>query len=136
MTINVALLMNFLVTGESYMVNVFIHGNMRSGGKDNKFISGAVLLGRAETESDFALVLIKGDPYLTKRPVSKIKGEVYSVDDDLLGLIDRLNRHTRITRRELVNARLEDGQKTEAWVYFYTEPLSNSVLVESGEYLF
>ncbi|MBF0559465.1 MAG: gamma-glutamylcyclotransferase [Nitrospirae bacterium] len=118
------------------MVNVFIHGNMRSGGKDNKFISGAVLRGRAETESDFALVLIKGDPYVTKRPVSKIKGEVYSVDDNLLGLIDRLNKHKRITKRELVKARLENGQETEAWVYFYTEPLNNSVLVESGEYLF
>src|SRR5208283_2929261 len=118
------------------MVNVFIHGNMRSGGKDNKFISGAELLGRAETESDFALVLIKGEPYVTKRPVSKIKGELYSVDDALLGLIDRLNRHARTTRRELVNARLEDGRMTEAWVYFYTEPLNNSILVESGEYLF
>jgi len=117
------------------MVNVFIHGNMRSGGKDNKFISGAVLLGRAETESDFALVLIKGVPYVTKRPVSKIKGEVYSIDDDLLKLVDKLNKHTRVTKRELVNTKLENGQKTEAWVYFYTEPLSNSVLVESGEYL-
>lgn len=44
------------------MVNVFIHGNMRTGAKDNKFISGAVLPGRAETESDFAMVLMKGDP--------------------------------------------------------------------------
>ena len=118
------------------MVNVFIHGNMRSGGKDNKLIPGAVLLGRAETESDFALVLIKGDPYVTKRPVSKIKGEVYSVDDRLLGLIDKLNKHTRTTKRELVKAKLEDGQETEAWLYFYTEPLSKSILVESGEYLF
>ncbi|MGD0282101.1 MAG: gamma-glutamylcyclotransferase [Dissulfurispiraceae bacterium] len=118
------------------MVNVFIHGNMRSRGKDNKFISGAILLGHAETKSDFALVLIKGDPYVTKRPVSKIKGEVYSVDDNLLGLIDRLNKHKRITRRELVNVRLEDGHETEAWMYFYTEPLNNSVLVESGDYLF
>jgi len=123
-------------TKTTNMVNVFIHGNMRSGGKDNKFISGAELLGRAETESDFALVLIKGKPYVTKRPVCKIKGEVYSVDDPLLGLIDKLNRHTSITRRELVSARLEDGRKTEAWMYFYTEPLNNSILVESGEYLF
>lgn len=123
-------------TTRTDMVNVFIHGNMRSGGKDNKFISGAELLGRAETDSDFALVLIKGEPYVTKRPVSKIKGEVYSVDYALLELIDRLNRHARITRRELVDTRLEDGRMTEAWVYFYTEPLNNSVLVESGEYCF
>lgn len=118
------------------MVNVFIHGNMRTGAKDNRFISGAVLLGRAETESDFAMVMMKGDPYVTKLPVSKIKGEVFSVDDKLLDVIDKLNKHKRITRRELVKARLEDGRETEAWLYFCTEPLNNSIIVESGEYRF
>jgi gamma-glutamylcyclotransferase (GGCT)/AIG2-like uncharacterized protein YtfP len=117
------------------MNNLFAHGKLRKGGSDNRLITGAGMLGQAVTEQDFALFLANKKPVITKRPVSKIKGEVYSITDDMLALIDRIEGHPRVNKREIVRVTLENGNVIEAWLYFNVQPLQNSVLLESGEYL-
>lgn len=116
------------------MPNLFVHGKLRKGGCDCGLIAGASLLGYAETEQEFALFMVNKSPFVTKRPVCRIKGEVYSMTDDMLALIDRLEGHPRVNKRELVPVKLSDGSAVEAWLYFYGQPLQNSVLIESGEY--
>jgi gamma-glutamylcyclotransferase (GGCT)/AIG2-like uncharacterized protein YtfP len=114
---------------------LFAHGTLRQGGRNNGLIAGATLLGRAGTVEDYALFIIKNKPVVTKRPVTKIKGEVYSVTEEMLMLIDRFQGHPRINKRELVPVKLEDGSSVDAWIYFHIQPLRDSILVDSGEYI-
>ena len=116
------------------MPHLFAHGTLRQGGRSNGLIAGAASLGRAETAEDYALFIIKNKPVVTKRPVTKIKGEVYTVTDDMLTLVDRFEGHPRINKRDMVPVKLEDGSTVEAWLYFHIQPLRESVLIESGEY--
>jgi len=113
---------------------LFVHGTFRRGGKDNGQIAAGTFLGLAETAQQYALCVINEKPLITKRPVSAIKGEVYSATEDLLKLVDRLAGHPRVNRRELVSVQLEDGQTVDAWLYFYLQPLHNAVLIESGDF--
>lgn len=117
------------------MPYLFAHGTLRQGGRNNNLISGSIPLGNAETEQDYALYTIKDKAVVTKLPKTKIKGEVYAVSDDVLTLVDRSEGHPRINKRDLVPVKLEDGNTVEAWLYFHIQPLRESILIESGDYL-
>lgn len=117
------------------MPYLFAHGTLRQGGRNNNLIGSAISLGHAETEQDYALYTIKDKPVVTKLPRTRIKGEVYAVSDDVLTLVDRFEGHPRINKRDLVPVKLEDGNTVEAWLYFNIQPLRESVLIESGDYL-
>ena len=114
---------------------LFAHGTLRQGCHNSGLIAGATLLGFAGTVEDYALFIIKNKPVVTRRPVTKIKGEVYSVTEEMLTLVDRFQGHPRINKRELVPVKLQDGSSVEAWIYFHIQPLRDSVLVESGVYI-
>ncbi len=116
------------------MPNLFVYGTFRKGYSEEKLIAGADLLGPAETVEQYALCLINNKPVVTKRPMSTIKGEVYSLTEEMLTKIDRLRRHPHINKRELVTVKLNDGNVVEAWLYFHMHPLRDSVFIESGDY--
>lgn len=113
---------------------LFVHGTLRRGCSNNKVLSESELIGHAETAEDCALYNINRKPVLAKRAVSKVKGEVYSVNEDTLKMVDRLKKHPHINKREKVQVRLQDGNTVEAWAYFHIQPLHDSILIESGEY--
>jgi len=92
---------------------LFVHGSLRRGCRDNKFISAGTFLNRAETALHYALRLINEKPLVVKRPVSAIIGEVYSVTDEMLTVVKRIMGQKRINQRELVPVRLEDGQTVD-----------------------
>ncbi|HCL81336.1 MAG TPA: gamma-glutamylcyclotransferase [Nitrospiraceae bacterium] len=116
------------------MHNLFIHGTLRRGCSNNNLLSGADFIGSAETAEDYALFMVDKKPLITKRPVSKIKGDVYSITEEMMTMVDRLKGNPRINKREVVSVKLEDGKTIEAWLYFHIHPLRNSVLIESGDY--
>jgi gamma-glutamylcyclotransferase (GGCT)/AIG2-like uncharacterized protein YtfP len=113
---------------------LFAHGTLRQGCVNNGLMAGGALLGAAETSEEYALCLIDEKPVVTKRPLSTIKGEVYSVSDEMLIVLDRFNTHPRVNKRELVSVKLADGTGVEAWLYFYIQPMRNSVFIETGDY--
>ncbi|HMK61182.1 MAG TPA: gamma-glutamylcyclotransferase family protein [Dissulfurispiraceae bacterium] len=116
------------------MPYIFAHGTLRKGGRNSNLISGAISLGAAETEQNYALYLIKDKPVVTKLPETKIKGEVFVLSDEQLTLVDRFEGHPRINKRDLVPVRLSDNNVVEAWLYFHILPLRESSIITSGEY--
>jgi gamma-glutamylcyclotransferase (GGCT)/AIG2-like uncharacterized protein YtfP len=92
-------------------------------------------VGAAETDEAFALFAVGKQVVMTRRPSTKIKGDVYSVAEDKLTMLDHFEGHPRITKRETVKVRLEDGKVVEAWAYFNIQPLHSSVLIESGDFM-
>jgi gamma-glutamylcyclotransferase (GGCT)/AIG2-like uncharacterized protein YtfP len=116
------------------MNTYFAHGLFRKGRTNHKLLSACVCLGEGATEQAYVLFIMNRKPCLGKREVSPIKGEVYLVPDEVLALIDRMEGHPRINKRELVKVKLTDGSTVEAWAYFHMQPLHNETLIDSGDY--
>jgi len=93
------------------------------------------LVGTAETVDAFALFTVANNAVVTRRPVSRIRGDVYSVTDEKMLMLDRYEGHPRISQREIDSIRLAEGNIAEAWIYFHIQPLHNSVLIESGDFI-
>jgi gamma-glutamylcyclotransferase (GGCT)/AIG2-like uncharacterized protein YtfP len=113
----------------------FAHGLLRQGARSQAIMEDSELVGQAETDEAYALFNVGDKAVVTRRPVSKIKGDVYSITDDKLTMLDRIEGHPRVCKRELVPVILADGKSAEAWIFFYIQPLHNSVLIDTGNYL-
>jgi gamma-glutamylaminecyclotransferase len=113
----------------------FAHGDLRKGGRSQSVMADSILAGSAETDEAFALFTMDKKVVITRRPATKVKGDVYEVSNEKLTTLDRFEGHPRITKREEVLVRLNDGKTVEAWVYFNVQPLHNSVLIESGDFM-
>jgi len=117
------------------MPYLFAHGDLRQGGRSQVMMADSTYVGAGETEEAFALFTVNKRPIITRRPSIKVRGDVYSISEDKLTALDRFEGHPRITKRESVKVILKDGKTVEAWVYFNIQPLHNSVLVESGDFM-
>jgi gamma-glutamylcyclotransferase (GGCT)/AIG2-like uncharacterized protein YtfP len=72
-------------------------------------------------------------PYVKKdEPVSRIRGEVYEVDDAGLDALDDLEGHPRDYRRERARVELDSGETVTAWLYFHPAP--EGALAKSGDF--
>lgn len=112
--------------------NIFVYGTLRSGGGNSSLLRGSKLVSMAETEQKYALY-VEGIPYAVKEEaVSRIIGEVWSIDSDTLQRIDLLEGHPNWYERELINVILTDTDTMRAWIYFNSSPRGR--LVVSGDY--
>lgn len=113
---------------------IFVHGRLRQGKSDHALLASGTFVGVGVTASEFALYLIQDKAVITKRPAMPIKGEVYKVSKEILHVVDRLEGHPYLNKREREQIILQDGQTVEAWIYFHVQPLRDAVLIESGDY--
>lgn len=75
-------------------------------------------IGPAIASSDYSLY-VGAQPHLIRETTDKpVKGELYEIDNELLGKIDNLEGHPVIYKRELIEIYLADsGEKILAWAY-------------------
>lgn len=104
------------------MHTIFIYGTLKRGDVNAHYLSGAAYLGDAVTRDAAYTMLAVDDPgcdypypAVISGGHSKIKGEVYRVDDETLSAIDTLEELGTDYTREIVT--LEYGQ--EAWMYVF-----------------
>jgi gamma-glutamylcyclotransferase (GGCT)/AIG2-like uncharacterized protein YtfP len=116
------------------MNNLFVHGKLRRDEANHHLIAATTFLGTALTIEQYALCIMGDKAIVTKRPASRIVGEVFEVSDDLLKLVDRSEGHPHVNKRELVQVALQDGTVADAWIYFHVQPLRDAQIVESGDY--
>ncbi len=100
---------------------VFVYGTLRVGqGNFNRYMAGAVFYGKGKTAFGAELYGEFGIPYAKKtKSATPVVGELYGVNDAELRLLDRLEGHPRVYRREMVPV-LVGGNVYMAWMYFYT----------------
>lgn len=112
---------------------VFVYGTLRKGSWNHGFMRGARFLGAGRTAGKYALY-VERIPFVDKdQPVSRIRGEVYEVDDTVLAALDELEGHPHEYRREQVAVELDSGETVTAWLYFHPAPAGE--LVESGDFM-
>ena len=112
------------------MHTVFVYGTLRSGFNNHFIMKPTVMIGDGETKNKYALYE-SGIPYLVEdEQVSKIKGEVYFVDQTTFEILDTLEGHPSWYERKLIPV-IVNGKEYTAWTYF-NKP--NGVLNKSGDY--
>ena len=74
-------------------------------------------------------------PAFVKRGRTRVKGEVLTVDDDDLRMMDRLEGYPRLYRREQIQVNLVGGGRVLAWVYIMNNLHKNAPVIESGDWV-
>ncbi len=112
---------------------VFVYGTLKKGHQNHHHIKNSEFIGNGRTIEKYAMYQ-KDYPFVVKtEAVSFIYGEIYSVDDSLLALLDHLEHHPEWYCREKVDVILDGDCKTiPVWLYFNATP--EGTLVESGEF--
>lgn len=74
------------------MNTVFVYGTLKRGGSNHVFLRGQKFLGEARTAPGFTLYSLGDYPGMVRAPGDKtgVTGELWSVDDDCLAELDRL----------------------------------------------
>lgn len=111
---------------------VFVYGTLRRSFQNHRLLGRSYCLGGARTRERYALYVGEYPFVVRNQAVSRISGEVYKVDSATLMVLDALEEHPSVYRREKVPVALDDGREIEAWLYFHPEPRGR--LVESGDY--
>ena len=112
------------------MHTVFVYGTLRSGYSNHFIMSPTVKIGDGITKNKYALYST-GIPFLVEdEQVSRVKGEVYFVDETTFEILDSLEGHPRWYTRKLIPV-MVDGKEYTAWTYF-NKPAGK--LIKSGDY--
>ena len=129
---------------------VFVYGSLRSGLKNNNYLSSSEYIGDFETQKEFHMITYNKSsfPYLLEdldiiEPPSIIKGEIYKVNQYVLNKLDVLEVHPDIYQRKLYKFTC-NKETIEAWVYILVKPEiinyikkelgDNYTLVQSGDW--
>lgn len=123
---------------------VFFYGTLM-GGFDRRRRAGvdSKLIYRGRGSVHGALFDLGIYPAAIPAPDGHIVGEVYEFDDldGVLAKLDDIEGYTHtdpdrsLYTRSRSRVTLENGQSTDAWVYFYNAPLGGAPRIPSGDYL-
>jgi len=108
-------------------MRVFVYGTLKNGQPNHHWLSQTdngyqAFLGQAASVNKFPLVIASryNIPYLLDKPGTghNIYGEVYEVDEKMLGKLDELEDHPTYYERRLEKvSMMEDKQEMTCWIY-------------------
>ena len=116
------------------METLFVYGTLKKKQSNNFLLSEARFIGEGKTLQRYGLYAA-GIPYVIKdEAISQIRGEIYQLDARTMAVVDSLEGHPNLYRREKVKVVLNKirPEVINAWLYFY--PHLQGILIPSGEY--
>lgn len=103
--------------------HVFVYGSLKRSFPNHHVISegdDSIFVMETSTSDSYDMISLGAFPAVIKeRSWSKIKGEVYSVDDLTLEVMDLLENNGEFYKRELISV---DFMEEPVWCYFLLEP--------------
>jgi gamma-glutamylcyclotransferase (GGCT)/AIG2-like uncharacterized protein YtfP len=97
---------------------VFVYGTLKSGFSNHYLLEGCEFFGSAATAPTYKMIE-NGFPVIMPDPEGKpLAGEIYTVDDETLARLDRLEREGSSYDRKLIDV-LAGGERlpTKAFIY-------------------
>jgi len=121
----------------------FVYGTLMSGFHNNRLLMGQQLLGEAVTKKKY-LMTASGIPYVYEHiPISKIKGELWSVNANAIAAIDALEGHPNWYIRKPIEV-IHNGETKIAFIYFMqtnakmdkitTDVFERNKIIHDGDY--
>jgi gamma-glutamylaminecyclotransferase len=111
-------------------VTLFVYGTLMRGGRNHTALAGQRFLGAARTPPGFALLDLGHYPGLVRRADGRgVRGELYEVAADCLGVLDEIEGAPALFRLEPLD--LEDFLGS-VYAYFY-QPNPAGVPLYAGE---
>lgn len=113
------------------MNTVVVYGSLKKGFGNHRLLENSKLLNEA-VYFNGTMASLGGFPCVSQHGNTKIKGEMYEVDDETLARLDQLEQHPRWYERKKI--RTSGG---EAWVYFIDDESyygDGARLVKSGDW--
>ena len=97
---------------------VAVYGTLRKGYNNHHLLHSSNMLDIGSTMDDYRMIC-EGIPYVLPADGSgsRIRVEVYAVDDETLDRLDMLEGHPSWYRREQVPIMLDNGVSVNAWLY-------------------
>ena len=116
------------------MYKVFVYGSLKRGFHNFPFLKSSNKVGVATTQEPLVMTTLGSFPGV-RRPIgdevgAPVVGEIYSVDEDTLRNLDRLEGNGHFYQREVMATDIGP-----AWVYLLMEPSGNNYPQTDGKYI-
>ena len=112
---------------------VFVYGTFMQGGGHHSIISEQLCLGAATTKYHYTMSA-RFHPFVSDIKgvqSSKIHGELYLVNEQVLKAIDKIEGHPNYYKRKQIYVFI-NGDPYRAWMYFY--PKVDGTVIPTGNY--
>ena len=111
------------------MNRIFVYGTLKQGqGNWNYLLKGhSLFMGEHTTEPMFTMVSLGGFPGVLPEGSTRIRGEVFEVDDTTMERVDRLEGYPSFYNRQQI-----ETQFGPAWMYYLDDSYKGYPEVESG----
>ena len=104
-------------------IKVFVYGSLKKGFYNSSIMRSAIFLSDVVTVKEFGM--FKDDfgnyPYIVDKPYMQVQGELYSVSEELLGVLDRFESVPDYYHRKLIEVTGSDNMIYSAFCYFQKE---------------
>lgn len=111
---------------------VAAYGTLREGYGNNRLIPEGSHIGKGKTLERYTMTS-SGIPFVSKTPTTQIVVDVYSIDEDTLKRLDRLEGHPDWYEREIIPIVMDDSTVLNAWLYFNND-YEHLPVVITGDY--
>ena len=110
---------------------LFVYGTLKRGCRLHYYLEGADFIDVGETVDEYSLY-DDGIPFVyLGKPVSRIRGEVYDIDEGILARLDFLEGGYE---RKIIPVKLADGGNVvHCFIYVTAEELDEYKIVPGGE---
>jgi gamma-glutamylaminecyclotransferase len=104
--------------------NIAVYGTLKKGFGNHGLVRDSEFIGSGETEKEYTMYR-HGIPFVkSTEKTSKIKVEIYSVNEKDLIRVDLLEGHPDWYQRKPVTVVLDNGFTVDAELYFYDSSIS------------
>jgi gamma-glutamylaminecyclotransferase len=112
---------------------IFVYGTLKRGGANHLFLQGQKFLGDARTAPGFVLYSLGDYPGMVRAPGDTVgvTGELWSVDDDCLAELDRLEGLDEGLYERIDVLLMPNPVAGSAQTYLYLRPLDGLAAVGS-----
>ena len=119
------------------MNRIVVYGSLRRGHGNNSLLEDSDFIDECLTESGYVMRSLGGFPCVSIGGNQSIRGELYSVSDDVLRQLDSLEGHPDWYERQLINVLPFNmmGNWIKAWIYLMPpDEYTDCPVVESGDW--